>query len=107
MGRKLYLGFWNFKQLVGCLTTNEIQCTKDKYQDKVSAKVLTYVNRLADTAQYPAARCGMGEDIVMYGQSASSGNKSMNRANNCAHQEKLHVTCVEDDYVSHRGGEWI
>ena len=28
----------------------------------------------------------MGEDIVMYGRSASSGNESMNHANICARQ---------------------
>jgi hypothetical protein len=75
-----------FKQLVRCLTTDEIQCTRDKYQDKISNTVLTYVNRLADTAQYPTARCRMGEDIMMYGHSASSGNESMNCANNRACQ---------------------
>ena len=84
-GRKLYSGYWNFKQLVGCLTTDEIQRTNDKYQDKVSDTVLTYVNRLADTAQYLAVRCRMGEDIVMYRCTASSRNKSMNPANNCQH----------------------
>ena len=65
---------------------DEIDRTREKYQDKVSAKVLTYVNRLEDTSQYPAARCGMSEDIVMYGRSASSGNESMTRANYCARQ---------------------
>ncbi len=64
-------------------------CTKDKYQDNVLDTVLdtvlTYVNHLEDMSQYPTAQCGMNEDILMYGHSASSGNKSMNHANNCAH----------------------
>ena len=50
MGKKLYSGYWYFKQLVACLTPEEIQRMKEKYQDKVSAKVLAYVNRLEDTA---------------------------------------------------------
>ena len=78
--------------------TDEIQRTKNKYQDKMSTTVLTYVNRLADTAQYPAVRCGMCEDIVMYGCSASSGNESMNCTNNRAHQriviDLVNVTMV-------------
>ena len=37
-------------------------------------------------SQFPAAHCGMNDNIVMYGRSASSGNESMNCTNNCTHQ---------------------
>ena len=55
--------------------------------------VKRYLNDLPDTAQYPAARCDMIETACVYGQSASSGLESMNRANMRA-REKSAVDIV-------------
>ena len=60
----------------------------------ISTKVLTYINKLLDTAQYPASCCAMGESICMYGRLASSENESMNRAYKHAHK------CVVIDLVN-------
>ena len=85
-GKKLYSGYWYFKELVGCTITDEIKQTRIKFQDKVLATVLTYVYCLEEMSQYPASHCKMKEDIVMYGHSGLSGNESMNGANQCALQ---------------------
>ena len=55
----------------------------------ISTKALTYINKLVDTAQYPASHCTMGEHICMYGRSASSGNESMNQANKRARKRAV------------------
>jgi hypothetical protein len=41
---------------------------------------LNYLNSISDTSQYPAARCGQGDNIYMYHRSASSGAEAMNAA---------------------------
>ena len=40
-----------------------------------------YLNKLADTAQYLAARCDMRDDVYMYHRQASDGAEAMNVAN--------------------------
>jgi hypothetical protein len=47
----------------------------------VPAHALGYLAQAGDIAQYPGACCDMGENVFMYGRTASSGNESMNRAN--------------------------
>jgi hypothetical protein len=42
---------------------------------------LRYLNLVNDKEQYPAARCGMGKCIYMYGCTLSSSAKSMNNVN--------------------------
>ena len=41
----------------------------------------TYLNKLPDTSQYPAARCNMGEGIYMYHRTSSAAVECMNAAN--------------------------
>jgi hypothetical protein len=41
----------------------------------------TYLNKLADVLQYPAARCAMGEGIYMYHRTSSAAVESKNAAN--------------------------
>ena len=48
---------------------------------KVSNTALTYINKLPNTAQYLTSWCKMADNVYMYSRSASSGYKSMNRAN--------------------------
>jgi hypothetical protein len=76
----------------------EIEVQHKKHLSKIATKTLCYINNVHDTAQYPAARCGMSSNIYMYGRSASSGNKSMNRANQCA-QERTAINVVNATMV--------
>ncbi len=48
---------------------------------------MTYVNKLDNTEQYPAARCAMGGNIYMYGRTTSAVNESMNWANQRAREQ--------------------
>ncbi len=84
--------------MVICSTVEEIEVLRDKHLAKIATKTLWYINNVPDTAQYPAARCAMSSNIYMYGRSASSGNKSMNRANQRA-QEKMAVDVVNATMV--------
>ena len=40
-----------------------------------------YLLRVDDAQQYPAARCAMGENVIMYGRSSSQCVEAMNAAN--------------------------
>ena len=42
---------------------------------------LRFLGSIPDTQKFPAARCGMGNDICMYQRTAASAVESMNRAN--------------------------
>ena len=70
-----------FNQLVQCNTLHDIERCREKYEHQVPAHALGYLARVNDNAQYPGARCDEGDDVYMYGRTASSGNESMNRAN--------------------------
>ena len=80
-GKKTYGGYWFFNQLLQCNTLNDINRCREKYEDRVPAHALGYLARVPDIGQYPGARCDMGDNVYMYGRTASSGNESMNRAN--------------------------
>ena len=54
---------------------------KEKYQGYLTAEQLKYLNDVDAAAQYPAARCAMGNNVFLYDHEASSGVESMNRAN--------------------------
>jgi hypothetical protein len=97
-GKKFNSGWWHFNQLVNCNTVEEIEVQCNKHLAKISTKMLRYINNLHDTAQYPVARCGMSSNIYMYGWSASSGNKSMNWANQRA-QERMAIDVVNATMV--------
>ncbi len=98
MGKKVNLGWWYFNQLVNCNTLEEIEVQREKHLAKIATKTLRYINNVHDTAQYPAARCGMSSNIYMYGQSASSGNESMNQANQRA-RERMAINVVNATMV--------
>jgi hypothetical protein len=97
-GKKVNSGWWYFNQLVNCNTVEEIEVLRDKHLSKIATKTLRYINNVPDTAQYPAARCAMSLNIYMYGRSASSGNESINRANQHA-QERMVVDVVNATMV--------
>ncbi len=56
----------------------------------MAGKELRYLYLVNDNQQYPAARCAMGDNVVMYQRSASSVTESMNRMNMAA-REKMAV----------------
>ncbi len=59
------------------------------------------LNLVNDNQQYPAARCAMGDNIVMYQRSASSTAESMNRANVRAREK----TAVDPIMTNNIGGK--
>ncbi len=72
--------------LVKCSSIAAIRFLKHKYEGQMKPAHLAYLNSLEDDQQYPAARCDKAHDVLhdicMHGKTASSGVKSMNRANN-------------------------
>ena len=66
-------GWWVFNQLVNCNSTEEMNKCHEENEANVPAHALQYLARGKDSAQYPGARCDMGQDVYMYGRSASSG----------------------------------
>ncbi len=42
---------------------------------------VNYLNSISNEQQFPVVRCAMAETVCMYGKTASSGVKAMNRAN--------------------------
>jgi len=79
-------GLWLYNLLAGCHSMAQLERTKAKYYPDMSPTALNYLQKVEDTHQYPAARCAMGDNICMYGKSASSGVESMNRANSIARE---------------------
>ena len=72
---------WMYNLLMKCNTTSSINYLRDKYDEQMHPSHLNYLRSIDDEQQFPAARCEMSADIVMYGRTASSGIESMNRAN--------------------------
>jgi hypothetical protein len=59
----------------------QLKSEEAKYIDQLHLTDRHYLTKIPDKKQYAAAHCAMGNDICMYGKSASSGVESMNRAN--------------------------
>jgi len=72
---------WMFNVLANCKTDREIKMKTDTYMHMMHPREREYLLKVPDNAQYPASRCAMGQNIYMYGRSASSGVESMNKAN--------------------------
>jgi hypothetical protein len=67
--------------LRNCINLDQLQRMKTEHLQELYEKDRQYLTKLDDNRQFAAARCAMGDDISMYGRSASSGVESMNRAN--------------------------
>jgi len=80
-GKIKYSALWMYNKLMGCRTLEQIQAAKDTCFLQMARKDIVYLNKLADTSQYPAARCNMRDDVYMYHQQALAGAESMNAAN--------------------------
>jgi hypothetical protein len=60
-----------YNKLIECRTVEQIQAAKDTFFPHMDHKDIVYLNKLADTSQYPAARCNMRDDVYMYHRQAS------------------------------------
>ncbi len=82
-----HTALWMFNVLCSCNSMAELQQKKEKHYEKLHPTDLHYLTKLPNKCQYPAARCAMGDNICMFGKSASSGVESTNNANQPAHQK--------------------
>ena len=81
-GKIKYSALWRmYNKLLGCRTIEQIQAAKDACFPFMNIRDVIYLNKLADTAQYLAARCDMHDDVYMYHRQASAGAEAMNAAN--------------------------
>ena len=72
---------WTFNLLEKCKTLPSINSVSAEPYNNMHPTDLHYLTKIPNEAQYPAARCTMGDNVYMYSLSASSGIESMNRAN--------------------------
>lgn len=84
-GSKKYSGMWLYNQCMLAKTTAQLDKVKHDNAMTVSDKSLRYINSIPDTAQFPAARVAMGNDVTgkiyMYQRTSSQAAESMNNAN--------------------------
>ena len=81
---------WLFNRLSACSNMRQLKADEAAYLDQLHPTDRHYLTKIRDKKQYPAAQCAMGQDICMYGKSASAGVESMNRANKTV-REKMAV----------------
>ncbi len=70
-----------YNKLIKCRSVEQLELVKEQNFTKMHTSDHTYLNKLADVSQYPAARCAMGEGIYMYHRTSSAAVESMNAAN--------------------------
>ena len=80
-GVQEYKAAWLFNKLVNAKTTDAITRIEDEYSGRLAQRDLAYLKNLTDEEQYPAARCAMHPNVIMYGRSSSASVESMNAAN--------------------------
>jgi hypothetical protein len=80
------MALWMYNLLSSCNSVKRLENNKTKYYNKMHPTNLHYLTKLPDRSHYPAARCAMGDNICMFSKLASSGVKSMNKANQLAQQ---------------------
>ena len=72
---------WVFNKLINAKTPEAIQRIKDDCFGRLAQRDVAYLCNLVDEEQYPAARCAMDRNVIMYGRSSSASVESMNAAN--------------------------
>ena len=72
---------WSYNLLAGCETKAAIDYHLGVQLPGLFSTDHHYLTKFPSKVQYPAACCAMGDNIFMYGLSASSGLESMNQAN--------------------------
>ena len=56
---------WMYNKLMHCCSVALIDHNKSKHFKAMKSKDIQYLNSLTNEAQYPAARCAMGENIYI------------------------------------------
>ncbi len=72
---------WMYNLLMGCKSVASLSATRKQYEEKMYPTDCHYLFNIAEEMQFPASRCAQGDSVCMYGKSASSGVKAMNKAN--------------------------
>jgi hypothetical protein len=90
-GMKPLTALWLYNMLSNCSNLQQLETYVNRYLHQLFPTDSHYLTKIANNKQYAAARCAMAPDIQMYGQSASSGVESMNRANKPLVREKTAV----------------
>jgi hypothetical protein len=90
-GTKPLTALWLYNMLSNCSNLQQLETYANRYLHQLFPTDSHYLTKIANNKQYAAARCAMAPDIQMYGQSASSGVESMNRANKPLVREKTAV----------------
>ncbi len=67
--------------LMNAKTPAAIDKLRFEHGVEMQDNALRFLGSIPDTQQFPAARCGMGNNICMYQRTAASSVESMNRAN--------------------------
>jgi hypothetical protein len=80
-GTGSYSCMWLYNLLMNAKTPATIDKLKFEHAGEMQNNALRFLASIPDSQQFPAARCGMGNDICMYQRTASSSVESMNRAN--------------------------
>ena len=86
-GKTALTALWMYNLLCGSNSLSQLHATQEKYYPQMHPTDHHYLTKIDDKMQFPAARCSMGPNICMYGNSASSGVESMNNANDLARQK--------------------
>ena len=106
---------WLFNLLSNIHTPQEFTEVKEKRKHHLNPTHLEYLHSLHDSAQYPAARCGVSENVFMYHLSAVSGGENRNHANENMRSstavDLLNVALLllkmeEDQFEKQRGQAW-
>ena len=80
-GTGTYSCMWLYNLLLNAKTPAAIDKLRFDHGAEMQDNALHFLGSIPDTQQFPAARCGMGNDICMYQRTAASSVESMNRAN--------------------------
>jgi len=80
-GTGTYSCMWFYNLLLSAKTPAAIDKLRFEHGAEMQDNALRFLGSIPDTQQFPAARCGMGNDICMYQRTAASSVESMNRAN--------------------------
>jgi hypothetical protein len=80
-GQRPLSAMWMYNLLIVCKSVTSLSFTRKQYEENMHPTDKHYLFRIPEEMQFPAARCAQGDSVCMYGKSASSGVKAMNRAN--------------------------
>jgi hypothetical protein len=65
------MALWRFNKLIQMTNYEELIEARNACTDDMDDEDKNYLLYVDDDQQYPAARCAMGETIIMYGRTSS------------------------------------